>query len=194
MFSVMFVPFPLSQAGKQNAKGGTRIATLLCTVLLTSMIGFPAQTVVASEPRDTSRHLYDRVMVEFQHGDYEAALAGFKFFIELHRKSALAANAQYWIGECQYRLGRYTDALNSFSNVGSYDPMSQKLAASAFKIGQTYSMLGDYYRARLTFDEVLDHYPGGTEAALALKAIQGISLKTGSTPPLSVKNVNNITR
>jgi tol-pal system protein YbgF len=189
----MFVPFPLSQVGKQNTAGGTRIATLLCTVLLT-MIGFPAQTVVASEPQDTSRHLYDRVMVEFQQGDYEAALAGFRFFIELHPKSALAANAQYWIGECQYRLGRYTDALNSFSHVGSYDPMSQKLAASAFKIGQTYSMLGDYYRARLTFDEVLDHYPSGAEAALARKAIQAISLKTGSTPPLSVNNVHNITR
>src|SRR5215467_11211954 len=65
---------------------------------------------------------------------------------------------------------------------------------AAIKIGQTYSMLGDYYRARMTFDEVLDHYPGGPEAALARKAIEAISLKTGSTPPLSVKNVINITR
>ena len=99
------------------------------------MVGFTAQTIAASDMQDTSRHLYDRVMEEFKHGDYEAALAGFKFFIELHRKSVLVGNAQYWIGECQYRLGRYKDALNSFSNVGSYDPTSQKLAASAFKIG-----------------------------------------------------------
>jgi len=190
----MCVPFLLSQVGKRETAELIRAATLFYIILLNSTVGFTAPTVAASDMQDTSRHLYDRVMEEFKHGDYEAALAGFRFFIELHRKSALAANAQYWIGECQYRLGRYKDALNSFSNVGSYDPMSQKLAASAFKIGQTYSMLGDYYRARLTFDEVLDHYPGGVEAALARKAIQAISLKTGSTPPLSVKNVNNITR
>jgi len=180
--------------GKRKTAELTRVAALFCSIFLNSMFGFTAQTIAASDMQDSSRHLYDRVMEEFKHGDYEAALAGFKFFIELHRKSVLAANAQYWIGECQYRLGRYKDALNSFSNVGSYDPMSQKLAASAFKIGQTYSMLGDYYRARLTFDEVVDHYPGGAEAQLARKAIQAINLKTGSTPPLSVKNVHNITR
>ena len=190
----MFVPFLLSQMGKQVAAERTLVATLFYIILLNPMVGFTAPTVTPSDTQDTSRHLYDRVMEEFKHGDYEAALAGFRFFIELHRKSALAANAQYWIGECQYRLGRYKDALNSFSNVGSYDPMSQKLAASAFKIGQTYSMLGDYYRARMTFDEVLDHYPGGPEAALARKAIEAISLKTGSAPRLSVKNVINITR
>jgi TolA-binding protein len=92
----------------------------------------------------------------------------------------LAANAQYWIGECEYRLGRYTDALKSFSNVGSINPLSSKVAASAFKIGQTYWMLGDYYRARMTYDEVLDHYPGGAEAHLARKAIEGMALRTPS--------------
>lgn len=172
----------------------TLIARMFYVSILSAMVGFAAPTFAASDLQDTSRPLYDRVMEEFKHGDYEAALAGFRFFIELHRKSALAANAQYWIGECQYRLGRYKDALNSFSSVRAYDPMSQKLAASAFKIGQTYSMLGDYYRARMTFDEVLDHYPGSHEAALARKAIEAISPKTGSASPLSVKNVITITR
>ena len=67
-----------------------------------------------SNMQDSSRHLYDRVMEEFKHRDYEAALAGFRFFLELHGQSSLAANAQYWVGECQYRLGRYKDALKSF--------------------------------------------------------------------------------
>ena len=170
------------------------VTTLLYVLLIDGLVGFTTPTFAASVVQDTSRHLYDRVMEEFRHGDYEAALAGFKFFIELHKQSGLAANAQYWIGECQYRLGRYQEALSAFSNVRSFDPMSQKLAASAFKIGQTYSMLGDYYRARMTFDEVLDHYPNGPEAALARKAIEAISLKTPSTTPISVKNVMNVMR
>lgn len=165
-------------------------ATMAWTLLILSMMGVPAQSVAAPQLQDTSRHLYDRVMEEFDHGDYEAALAGFRLFIELNRKSALAANAQYWIGECQYRLGRYKDALDSFSNVGSYNSLSPKLAASAFKIGQTYSKLGDYERARLMFNGVLDQYPDGAEAKLARKAIDGITLKIGSKPLHSQKNVN----
>ena len=141
-------------------------------VLVLFMLWFPATSPAASPTlHDTSRKLYDRVMEEYNHGDYEAALAGFRLFIELHRQSPLAANAQYWIGDCQYHLGRYKEALNSFYNVRVYNPVSPKLAASAFKIGQTYSMLGDYHRASLMFDRVLDQYPNGPEAKLARKAM-----------------------
>ena len=165
-----------------------RRATLLCTMLMSVALGCPTAPYAAPDRQDASRHLYDRVMEEFKQGDYEAALAGFRFFLELHRKSALAANAQYWIGECQFRLSRYHEALQSFSNVASYDGRSPKVAASAFKIGQIYSALGDYYRANLTFDELLDHYPGGPEAQLAQKAMLRMSAKAGSKPPLPVKN------
>lgn len=141
-------------------------------VLVLFMLWFPAASPAASPTLpDMSRQLYDRVMEEYKHGDYEAALAGFRLFIELHRQSPLAANAQYWIGDCQYHLGRYKEALDSFYNVRAYNPVSPKLAASAFKIGQTYSMLGDYHRARLMFDRVLDQYPNGPEATLARKAM-----------------------
>lgn len=145
---------------------------LVWTFLAISMSWGTAPLFAAStKGHDTSRQLYDRVMEEFKRGDYVAAMAGFRLFLELHRQSLLAANAQYWIGECQYRLGRYNDALKSFYNVRSYNPASPKLAASAFKIGQTYSKLGDYKRARLMFDRVLDQYPNGAEAELARKAI-----------------------
>lgn len=147
-------------------------ARLVWTFLVIFMLWFTSPSMAVSpKVQDNSRHFYDRVMEEFKNGDYEAALAGFRLFIELNRQSALAANAQYWIGECQYRLGRYKDAINSFYSVGSYNPLSPKMAASAFKIGQTYSRLGEYHQARLMFDRVLDQYPEGPEAELARKAI-----------------------
>jgi len=138
-----------------------------------------------SQIHDTSRRLYDRVMEEFKHRDYEAALAGFRLFIELHSHSALAANAQYWIGECQYRMGRYKEALTSFSHVVSYYPLSPKLAASTLKLGQTYARLGDQENARMMFNRVLDQYPDSSEAELARKAIDLMASKDDSTsqPP-----------
>ncbi|SLM47604.1 conserved exported protein of unknown function [Nitrospira japonica] len=121
--------------------------------------------------QDTSRHLYDRVMEEFKHRDYEAALAGFRLFLELHAQTALAANAQYWVGECQYRMGRYKDALASFYNVVSYYPLSPKLPASTLKIGQTYTKLKDHEKARMMYERVLDEYPDSPEAEAARKAL-----------------------
>ncbi|HEU4684876.1 MAG TPA: tol-pal system protein YbgF [Nitrospira sp.] len=128
--------------------------------------------------QDTSRHLYDRVMEEFKHRDYEAALAGFRLFLELHGQTALAANAQYWVGECQYRMGRYREALKSFYNVISYFPLSPKLAASTLKIGQIYTKLKDYEKARMMYERVVDEYPDSPEAELARKAVELDSLRT----------------
>jgi len=141
---------------------------IIISILLSASPSFAAP----SQMHDTTRRLYDRVMDEFKHRDYEAALAGFRLFIELHGQSALAANAQYWIGECQYRMGRHREALKSFYEVVSRYPLSPKLAASTLKIGQIYTKLGDHEKARIMFDRVVDQYPDSSEAELARKAIE----------------------
>jgi len=136
-----------------------------------------------SNMQDSSRHLYDRVMQEFKHRDYEAALAGFRFFLELHGQSSLAANAQYWVGECQYRLGRYKEALKSFHYVVSYYPLSPKLVASTLKIGQTYTRLKDHEKARMMYERVVDQYPESAEAELARKALDAAPMRDEEPTP-----------
>lgn len=148
-----------------------KLNTIGMIVAVTLFLSATPSLAASGHLQDTSRRFYDRVMEEFKHRDYEAALAGFRFFIEVHSHSALAANAQYWIGECQYRMGRYKDALTSFYNVVSYYPLSQKLAASTLKIGQTYSKLGDQDKARTMYERVVDQYPDSAEAELARKAL-----------------------
>ncbi|MBA5866495.1 MAG: tol-pal system protein YbgF [Nitrospira sp. CR1.3] len=139
---------------------------------LSLSLAAPSAYATPAQVQDTSRHLYDRVMEEFKHRDYEAALAGFRLFLELHGQTSLAANAQYWVGECQYRMGRYKDALKAFYNVVSYYPLSPKLAASTLKIGQTYTRLKDHEKARMMYERVIDEYPDSLEAESARKAIE----------------------
>lgn len=152
-------------------------------ILTLLFIVFSASESLAAptQRQDTTRRLYDRVMDEFKHRDYEAAMAGFRLFIELHSQSSLAPNAQYWIGECQYRMGRYRDALKSFYEVVSNYPLSPKLAASTLKLGQTYTKLGDHEKARLMFDRVVEQYPDSSEAELARKAIEASPSPEDST-------------
>ena len=151
-------------------------------LILLFMFFSVGQSLAANTQRqDTTRRLYDRVMDEFKHRDYKAAMAGFQLFIELHSESALAANAQYWIGECQYRMGRYRDALKSFNEVVSNYPLSPKLVASTLKLGQTYTKLRDHETARLMFDRVVGQYPDSSEAELARKAIEAAAPAEDST-------------
>ena len=151
----------------------------MIAVLLSLNLAFAAP----SNMQDSSRHLYDRVMEEFKHRDYEAALAGFRFFLELHGHTSLAANAQYWVGECQYRLGRYKEALKSFYHVVSYYPLSPKLAASTLKIGQTYTRMKDHEKARTMYERVIEEYPESQEAELARKAIEAAPMRDEEPTP-----------
>lgn len=152
-------------------------------MFVTAALLFSLNLAGAASPQlqDTSRHLYDRVMEEFKHKDYEAALAGFRFFLEIHRQSSLAANAQYWIGECHFRLGHYKDALKSFYDVISYYPLSPKLAASSLKIGQTYTKLKDHEKARMMYERVIDEYPDSSEAEIARKALEAEAARNEPT-------------
>ena len=149
-----------------------RLVAIAGISLIMATGSFPNTWAAPAQVQDTSRHLYDRVMEEFKHRDYEAALAGFRLFLELHSQTSLAANAQYWVGECQYRMGRYKEALKAFYNVVSYYPLSPKLAASTLKIGQTYNKLKDYEKARMMFERVVDQYPDSSEAEVARKALE----------------------
>jgi len=132
-----------------------RLVPITVFFLIATTGGLSDVWAAPAQVQDTSRHLYDRVMEEFKHRDYEAALAGFRLFLELHGQTSLAANAQYWVGECQFRMGRYKEALKAFYNVVSYHPLSTKLPASTLKIGQTYTRLKDPEKARMMFERVL---------------------------------------
>jgi tol-pal system protein YbgF len=156
----------------------------LCVVLFSLNVTVAAPLNV----QESSRHLYDRVMEEFKHRDYEAAQAGFRFFLELHGQSSLAANAQYWLGECQYRLGRHKDALKTFYHVVSDYPLSPKLAASTLKIGQIYTRLKDHEKARMTYERVIDQYPESAEAESARKALDVMLIRDEEPAPLPTGN------
>ena len=155
-----------------------RVTIGLCLVLL-SLLSPQVSRAAPDHMHDTSRRLYNRVMEEFKHRDYEAAIAGFRLFIELHSQSSLAANAQYWIGECQFRMRRYNDAVDSFHHVLAHYPLSPKLPASTLKLAQTYTKLGDHDKARSMFSRVLDRFPDSSEAEIARKAIESLEEKQG---------------
>lgn len=131
-----------------------------------------SQGLAVTTPSDAPKRFYDHVMEEFHHKDYEAALAGFRLFLELHGQSPLASSALYWIGECEYRLGRFQDAVLSFEHVISRYPQSQKVASATLKKAMAYDKLRMKNEARILFERVVVQFPQSPEAEAAKKALR----------------------
>ncbi len=144
---------------------------LLLCVLLGLFSSTPALAVTSPSDAPPKR-FYDRVMDEFQHQDYEAAVAGFRLFLELHGRNPLASSALYWIGECEYRLGRFQDAVLSFEHVITRYPHSQKVASATLKKAMAYDKLRMRNEARILFERVVVQFPRSPEAAAAKKALR----------------------
>lgn len=147
--------------------------------------GQPAPQRVTSRDREAAKRLYVRVMQEFRKKDYEAALAGFKFFMALHGTSHLAPSAHYWAGECAYRLGRYEDAIESFSHVVQVSEQVPKRASATFKMGLAYRKLGQADQARILFERLLAEYPDSPEVELARKYLGRAQAEPVAISPLA---------
>ncbi|MBA2252026.1 MAG: tetratricopeptide repeat protein [Nitrospirales bacterium] len=123
-------------------------------------------------PHDPERQFFDRIVAEARRQDYEAAAAGFKLFLELHPTSPLSAQADYWLGECEYQLGHYQDAIHALDRALSRTPFDPQLAAASFlRKGSSYAKLGQVQRSRRLLELLVVQFPTTEEAKEARHAL-----------------------
>lgn len=112
------------------------------------------------------RAAYSAALDQFMSRNYRAAINQFEALIAGGVSADLVDNCHYWIGESQYALGNYTDAINRFETVLGF-PESAKKPYAQLMIGNAYSALGNTAAARDAYNAVISSYPA---SALVAKA------------------------
>jgi tol-pal system protein YbgF len=121
--------------------------------------------------RETSKEAYEDSLKKFREGDLDGARQGFTEFLAAHPTSGLAANAQYWVGECYYGKKEYERAIEAFDRVKHDYPRSEKVPAALLKTGFAYLALKDHKRATTVLRQVMDGYPRSVEAGKAAEKL-----------------------
>ena len=114
---------------------------------------------------------YQTALGLFHERRYQEAVTDFEQLLAVNSSHSYADNAQYWIGECYYAMGKYNEAIMAFEKVQSF-PKSNKNDYALFKLGQCYSKLGDSESAKREFQQLIDTYP---ESELAPRARKFLS-------------------
>ncbi|MEJ2637433.1 MAG: tetratricopeptide repeat protein [Calditrichia bacterium] len=124
--------------------------------------GFTSKTPAGSAGDENAsqgyKSEYERGLALFNNHQYPQALSVFEQLLAEDTNNDYSDNAQYWMGECYYAMGRYHEAIMAFEKVFTFR-YSNKNDYAQFKIGQSYFMLGDKQRARQEFQQLLDNYP-----------------------------------
>jgi tol-pal system protein YbgF len=131
--------------------------------------GTAGQTAVADD-----QTAYNRAFDSLKASDYNGAITQFREFLRQFPKSALADNAQYWLGEGYYVTRDYDNAITAFRAVGEQYPQSRKAPDALLKIGYAQFELRHMADARASLSQVVQRYPGTDAAKLAAERLTKI--------------------
>ncbi|MDZ7698298.1 MAG: tol-pal system protein YbgF [Deltaproteobacteria bacterium] len=133
----------------------------------------PAPLEPVQEQPDVSpeQRLYDVNQGLFKNGEYESAISGFKNFLDKYPKSALADNAQFWIGECYMNLGQYEQAILAYQQVIKKYPKGNKVANALLRQAKAFYEINDRTSSKLLLKKLIRKYPKSKEAAVAKKRL-----------------------
>jgi len=141
----------------------------------------PAMTEVnvPAPASENPMEVYQAAYRDYQRGNWDLALAGFRDFLTRYPDSELAPNAEYWIGESLYSQKKYSEAIDQFNRVVDKYPKSDKAPGALLKKGYGYLAMNDRPRAIVQFQYVVHEYPNSRESALAKDRLKqlGIDIK-----------------
>ena len=104
----------------------TSLILIIICVSSTIFPGIPVVTLagIASETSQDAEQHFEKANEFHKIADYDAAITEYKAVISLLPKSAIAQNAQYWIGQIYFETRQFDDALSTFQKLVDEFPSS----------------------------------------------------------------------
>lgn len=109
---------------------------------------------------------YDDAMEALRRSDFQGAANGLGALRKRWPSSGYTESALFWLGNAQYGLRQYREAVVSFRSLLSANPDSPKAPEAMLAIANCQAELKDVKGARKTIDDLLKTYPK-SEAAQA---------------------------
>ena len=126
----------------------------------------------ASSGRMDCQKIYNSAYRDAVMENYDLAVSSFESYIENCPKTALADNAQYWVGECYYLQKKYQLAENAFQKMIEKYPASERLASAKLKLGKSMYNQRFKTKAKSVFEDIVKNYPGTQEAGEAAQMLE----------------------
>jgi tol-pal system protein YbgF len=123
-------------------------------------------------PSSDDKSGYQSAFTFLKEGQYDRAVPAFQKFLATYPDSALAENAQYWLGEANYVNKAFPEAEAAFQKVVDKYPQSRKVPDALLKIGYCRYELKQYEAAKLALSQVITQFPDNGDAKLAQQRIE----------------------
>jgi tol-pal system protein YbgF len=135
----------------------------------------------------TPETLFATAYNQFNKGNYESALKYFRAYLSSQSHSEDSDDAQFWIAESHFAMGKYTQALSEYDRILSDYPKGDKTTLALLKKGITMLHLERRQEGVSALKSVIAQSPNSREAALAKNELNRLGEEfvpsTTSLPP-----------
>lgn len=131
--------------------------------------------VLAPNNATSPLEIYRQAVAEFNEAEYADALNTLNAFVASGPEDDYMDNALFWMGECLYGLGRYSEALGYFQRVVDEYPDGNKVPDSLLKEALTYERLSDASRASSVLTTLVETYPTTDAAERARQRLRDLN-------------------
>jgi tol-pal system protein YbgF len=111
--------------------------------------------------------LYQRAYGDYLTGKFELAYSNFKSFIEKYPNSELAAQVQFYMGECFYSKNMYLEAIQEYKKVEQDYKQSNFVPSARLKMALCYEKTNKYASAFKVFKSITVDFPKSQEAIIS---------------------------
>lgn len=142
--------------------------------------GQPATGEVTVSPASGENpvEIYQSAYRDYQRGNFDLAIQGFRDYVSRSPASDLADNSSYWIGEALFSQKKYREAIQQFDLMASQYPKSDKVAGALLKKGYSYLEIGQKSQGIVQLQYVVHEFPTSSEASLARQKLKALGIET----------------
>ncbi len=132
--------------------------------------------------------LYNNALRDYNAAKYQLAMQEFEDYLKFYGNSDLAGNAQFYIGEINYRQQNFEQAVKDYDQVLQNFPGGNKAAAAQLKKGYALLELGRKNDGIQELNNLIARYPKSVEATQArdkLRTLGAAGRKPSAAKPRS---------
>jgi tol-pal system protein YbgF len=122
-----------------------------------------------AEPDETRQ--YEAALAALRQGDFPQAERSFAAFNQRFPNSGYKPSALFWLGNAQYAVRNYRDALTNFRTLVTVAPDHLRAPEAMLSMANSQLELKDPKAARKTLDDLIKAYPQAEAASVAKERI-----------------------
>jgi tol-pal system protein YbgF len=110
---------------------------------------------------------FETALATLRKGDFAAAQTSFLAFMKRYPQTGYRASALFWLGNAQYALRNYRDAVTNFRSLVTAEPDHMRAPEAMLSLANCQIELKDTKSARKTLEDLVKAYPQAEAASVA---------------------------